>query len=185
MDPMVKKMFESIEEKYGKPVSEWVELVKASGLEKHGERINFLKKEHGFSHGFANLVVHEAKNPGIGAGTKPGDDELLEAQFKGKEDLRKLYDLVIAAVEKFGPDVDVSVKKNYVSLRRDVQFGILQPSAKSRLDVGLVLKEDDSSLEKAGSFNSMCSHRIRLEGIESPDKETIGWLKKAYETAKR
>ncbi len=185
MDPMVKKMFESIESKYGKPVSYWVGIIRSSGLEKHGERVNLLKKEYGFSHGFANLVAHEAKNPGFGDATKNDDNELLENQFSGKDNLRPLYNSIIKSVEKFGPDVEVAIKKNYVSLRRDVQFGILQPSTRARLDVGLVLKSDEPDLEKAGSFNSMCSHRIRLEEVDSVNKETIEWLKKAYDGAKR
>ena len=183
MDEMVQKMFASIEEKYGKPVSYWVQLIQSSGLEKHGERVNLLKKEHGFAHGFANLVAHEAKNP-VSEQTKSSTDELLVEQYKGKEDLKEVYDQLISEVEKFGNDVEVAIKKSYVSLRRDVQFGIIQPSTKTRIDVGLVIKNEEVPYEKAGSFNSMCSHRIRMTP-EVPVKDVVKALNTAYNEAKR
>lgn len=49
--------FPSIEKKYGRPISHWLDLV--SGLQgmKHMERVAWLKAEHGFGHGHANAVV--------------------------------------------------------------------------------------------------------------------------------
>jgi hypothetical protein len=38
-------------------------------------------------------------------------------------------------------------------------------------------------LEPSGSFNSMVSHRVRLDSGKGVDKELIGWLKQAYEQA--
>jgi len=52
---MVDKMIQNIEEKYGKPFNYWIDLLRKSGLEKHGQMLNLLKQEHGFTHGFANL----------------------------------------------------------------------------------------------------------------------------------
>jgi hypothetical protein len=184
MDEMVKKMFASIKEKYGYPVEYWVKVLEESGLEKHGERVNHLKKEHGFSHGFANLVAHEAKNRNLE--NKPvSDDELVDTMFKGKEDYRKLYESIIEQVKSFGDDVEIAPKKNYVSLRRDVQFAILQPSSGKCFDIGLVIKEHDTSLEQAGSFNTMCTHRIRIEDVPMPDTKIIQALKDAYNEARR
>ncbi|SEK19350.1 DUF4287 domain-containing protein [Streptacidiphilus jiangxiensis] len=49
--------FPAIEKKYGRPVSEWQELVRASPLTKHMELVAWLKAEHGLGHGHANAVV--------------------------------------------------------------------------------------------------------------------------------
>jgi len=49
--------FPSIERKYGRPVEEWLELVRRSPLERHGERVAWLKDEHGLGHGHANAIV--------------------------------------------------------------------------------------------------------------------------------
>ena len=85
----------------------------------------------------------------------------------------------------FGGDVEVAPKKAYVSLRRNKQFAIVQPSTAARLDVGLNLKGTAPAgrLELSGSFNSMVSHRIRLDSSQGVDKELIGWLKAAYDQA--
>lgn len=54
--------FPSIEQKYGRPISEWQELIRSSELTKHMELVNWLKSEHGLGHGHANaLVAHTLK----------------------------------------------------------------------------------------------------------------------------
>ena len=49
--------FPSIEQKYGKPMSHWFEIVKANDSMKHMEIVNLLKAEHAMGHGHANAVV--------------------------------------------------------------------------------------------------------------------------------
>ena len=49
--------FPSIEKKYGRPISEWKDLIRASPLTKHGELVAWLKTEHGLGHGHANALV--------------------------------------------------------------------------------------------------------------------------------
>lgn len=49
--------FPSIEKKYGRPIDEWKRLVRASGLPRHKELVDWLKREHGMGHGHANAVV--------------------------------------------------------------------------------------------------------------------------------
>ncbi|MGW0520676.1 DUF4287 domain-containing protein [Crossiella sp. NPDC003009] len=49
--------FPSIEAKYGRPISEWQELIRAAEPAKHGELVSWLKQEHGLGHGHANALV--------------------------------------------------------------------------------------------------------------------------------
>ena len=49
--------FPSIEAKYGRPIGEWQELIRASDLERHMELVAWLKDEHGMGHGHANALV--------------------------------------------------------------------------------------------------------------------------------
>ena len=110
----------------------------------------------------------------------------MEPEYAGaKAGLRPLYDQLLAAIQKFGKDVDVSPKKAYVSLRRNKQFALVQPSTATRLDVGVNLKgtEPTGRLEASGSFNAMVSHRVRLSKATEIDKELLGWLKQAYEAS--
>ena len=49
--------FPSIEKKYGRPVQEWLELVRAGPLPGHMELVTWLQTEHGLGHGHANALV--------------------------------------------------------------------------------------------------------------------------------
>ena len=182
-EEMAASMKANLKEKTGKTLPQWLKITKAAKLEKHGQIVKFLKTEHGMTHGFANLVAHETLG-GIPSAAS-GDDELVKSQYAGaKSELRPIYDALVAAVKKLGKDVDVSPKKSYVSLRRNKQFAIIQPSTKTRVDLGLNLKGTKPSkrLEAAGSFNSMVTHRVRVTDKKEVDAELKKWLKAAYES---
>jgi len=172
----------NLEKKTGKTLGAWIKIAKASKRARHGELVAFLKSEHGLTHGYANLVAHRTLKSAAG---DAAPDDLVATQYSGKKaGLRPIYDALIAKVNKLG-DVEVSPKKAYVSLRRAKQFAILQPSTASRLDVGINLKgvKPAGRLEASGSFNSMVSHRVRVEAVKDVDKELVGWLKQAYDAA--
>jgi hypothetical protein len=173
----------NIREKTGKPVSHWVEVVKKSGLKKHGEIVKYLKADHGFTHGYANLVTHQALKS---SADQQDDSDLVAQQYSGpKAELKPIYDKVIKAVQGFGKDVELAPKKAYVSLRRKKQFALVQPSTKTRVDLGINIKgkKPEGRLEASGSFNAMVSHRVRLESAADFDAKVKAWLKEAYEAA--
>ena len=154
------------------------------GDAKHGEIVQRLKTEHGLGHGYANLVAHSAK--GVLSEDAPAGDDLVGAQYAGpKADLRPIYDRLVAEIARFGTDVEISPKKTYVSVRRSKQFALIQPSTKSRIDVGIQLKGValHGRLEPSGSFNAMVSHRVKLEALGDIDAELVGWLRQAYDGA--
>ena len=49
--------FPSIEKKYGRPIAEWQELIRARNPAKHMELVAWLKSEDGRGHGHANALV--------------------------------------------------------------------------------------------------------------------------------
>ncbi|WP_342618883.1 DUF4287 domain-containing protein [Rhodoferax sp. GW822-FHT02A01] len=49
--------FPSIEQKYGKPIDHWLDLVRKNKDKKHMEIVALLKSEHGLGHGHANAIV--------------------------------------------------------------------------------------------------------------------------------
>jgi len=183
-EEMAAAMIANLKEKTGKDLPTWIEIVKKSGLEKHGAIVKMLKTEHGVTHGFANLIAHKAREAGSDA--PAGGDDLIAAQYNGaKAGLRPIYDAIIAKVKAFGADVEIAPKKTYVSLRRNKQFALIQPSTKTRVDVGIQLKGKAPSdrLEASGSFNAMVSHRVRVAEPAQVDDALIGWLREAYESA--
>lgn len=168
----------------GRALEEWLRVVAKDKLTKHGEIVAMLKGEHGIGHGYANLIAHRALKSSASAAEDPA--ELVEAQYAGaKAPLRPIYDSLIGAMAGFGPDVEASPKKAYVSMRRNKQFAIVQPSTATRLDVGINLKGHPTTarLEASGSFNSMVSHRVRLSAAKDVDAELIGWLRRAYDAS--
>lgn len=84
-----------------------------------------------------------------------------------------------------GSDVEIAPKKTYVSLRRNKQFAIVQAATKSRVNLGLNLKDVDSAarLEGGKVFSGMCTHRVRLNSPAEVDAAVVGWLKQAYNQA--
>ena len=78
--------------------------------------------------------------------------------------------------------MEISPKKAYVSLRRSKQFALIQPSTKTRVDLGLNLNSAKAigKLESSGSFNTMVSHRVRLESPGDVNKDVKAWLRQAY-----
>ena len=184
IDDMKDKMIANLEENTGTSLGEWIKNVEKSGIKKHKEIINYLKENHGLTYGFANMVALKARESWEGAPAQ-GDD-LIDAQYAGsKADLRPIYERLVAATLKFGSDLEISPKKAYVSLRRNKQFAILQPSTKTRLDVGINLKGKEATdrLEPSDSFNAMVSHRVRVTAETQVDDELIAWLREAYEEA--
>ncbi len=166
-------------EKTGKSLDHWIKVVRATKIEKHGEIIKFLKAEHGFTHGFANFVSLKAR---AADAASFDEKDLIEAQYKGKESLKPIYEHILGEVKKFGDDVEVATKKANVSLKTKKQFALVQPSTKTRIDLGLKLKgkEPQGRLENSGPFGAMCTHRIKLSQVSEVDAEVINYLKEAY-----
>ncbi|MFW5417934.1 DUF4287 domain-containing protein [Nocardiopsis sp. CNT-189] len=59
--------FPSIEKKYGRPVAEWLELIRSSPLTGHMELVSWLKSGHGMGHGHANALVAHVRAEDSGA----------------------------------------------------------------------------------------------------------------------
>ncbi len=172
-DDQLATMLANIPEKTGKPLAEWIDLIRQSGLEKHGEMMKLLKQEHGVTHGFANLIVSKARE---------SDEEidLVAAQYSGpKADLRPLYEEITAFAQSLGGDVELAPKKASVSLRRKKQFALITPATKTRIDLGLALKGDEPS-GRLENYNAMCSHRVRIESASDFDAEVKGWMTEAH-----
>ncbi|TAK13572.1 MAG: DUF4287 domain-containing protein [Anaerolineae bacterium] len=177
-------MIDNLPEKTGKSLEQWFKVLAASKLEKHGEMMKLLKGEHGISHGFANMICLIFREETAGT-PPPGGDDLVAIQYSKKQELKPIYDKLLAAALKLGKDVEVAPKKNSVSLRRKKQFALIQPTTKTRIDLGIQLKGQapKGKLEGGEMWNGMCTHRIQLTSPKDVDAEVLEWMKKAYEAA--
>ncbi|MHA7128378.1 DUF5655 domain-containing protein [Algoriphagus namhaensis] len=181
MDPG-QKMIENLETNTGKSLEQWVQLVQQQNLIKHGQILSYLKSEHGFTHGFANLVAHKALKSDAGSQEDP---DLMELQYRGKEHFKPVFEKLKSRIQAFGEDVEFVPKKAYVSVKRKKQFAMLIPATKTRFEIGINLKgqEPKGILEADTKTNGMCSHKIHLEAVEDLNEEVFDWLKSAYEVA--
>lgn len=169
----------------GKTLEEWVAFARKNGPPKHGLLVTWLKDNHGMTHGYANLVAHHTFKSDAVSKVAAGDDLVAESFAGDRAALRPIHDALLAGILPFGTDIEQAPKKGYLSLRRHTQFATLHPSTKTRFDVGIKLKgvEPAGRLEKAGSWNAMVTHRVRLESPAQVDAELLGWLRQAYEQA--
>lgn len=174
---LAQTMIDNMPEKTGKSLDDWQQIVATSGAAKHGEIMKVLKGEHGVTHGFANLIAQKC----IG-NLDVGEDELVANQYKGKAALKPIHDAIIDYVKGFGDELEIAPKKTSVSLRRKKQFALIQPSTKTRIDLGLNLKgvEPQGRLD---AMTGMCTHKIKLSAIGEFDRDVKAWLKQAFERA--
>lgn len=179
MDKALQTMINNMPEKTGKSLDEWKTVLKTRSFSKHSEAVNFLKKEHGVTHGFANTIVVLSKED------QATSEDLVTNQYKGKEGLQPIYDSLLSFVKNLGDDVVITPKKTTVSVIRKKQFALIKPATKTRVDLGLKIKDKPITdrLENSGPFGSMCTHRVQLTDAGQVDAELKAWLKEAYQKA--
>ncbi|MBT8205859.1 MAG: DUF4287 domain-containing protein [Eudoraea sp.] len=177
MDKALKTMIDNMPEKTGKSIDEWRKILKEKSFAKHSEGVKFLKSEHGVTHGFANTIVTLSKDE------DNSPDDLVKAQYDGKESLLPIYNELISYVKSLGNDVTITPKKGSVSIIRKRQFVLIKPATKTRIDLGFKLKDKPITerLENSGPFGTMCTHRVQLFDTKAVDDELKTWIKEAYE----
>jgi predicted transport protein len=177
MDKALQTMIDNMPEKTGKSLADWKTLLKGMNFAKHGEAVSFLKTEHQLTHGFANTIVLLSKDENTDA------DELVAKQYQGKESLFPIYEQLLHMMKNFGDDVTVTPKKDSVSFIRKKQFALVKPATKTRIDLGLKIKDKPTTdrLEHSGPFGAMCTHRVQVTDIGQIDLQLTEWLLEAYE----
>jgi hypothetical protein len=178
----LRSQLRNIEAAYGRPIDDWIGLIRDSGKRRHGEIVAMLKSDYGLSHGSANrvaLVALDAINPKTSA-----TDPAVDLYPGDKEGLLPIHGRLMALFHGLGTDIEIAPKKGYLSLRRRKQFAMIRPAAK-HVDLGLVLpgKPVGGRLESAATFNALFTHRVRVGSIGEIDDELASWLCDAYAAA--
>jgi hypothetical protein len=129
-----------------------------------------------------------AKLPG-----KDGDRDVYLAQaerwvedmFAGsKAGLRPLYDALIATCLSVADDVKACPCKTIVPLYRRHVFAQIKPTTRTRIDLGLALRDTraPARLIDTGGFKKgdRITHRIEIAAMSDIDADVMRWLKQAY-----
>ncbi len=180
VEEQIANQIANIEKATGRTLAGWLELIRGSGLEKHGQIVSMLKDEHGLTHGNANTLALKARE--AAAGGPQSDTDLVDSHYAGRNAaLKPLYHAVLAKVNTFGPDIELAPKKTYVSLRRRKQFALVGPAA-GELEVCLVLPGAEAN-PRLKPTTGMGTHKVRISDESGLDDELVGWLREAYEDA--
>ena len=187
VEKALETQIQNIQKKTGKTLAELAALVKASGLTKHGEIRDMLKRDLGLGHGDANTLVHTVlKSDGESAAKAAGastDDVLSEIYAGPKAALRPIHEKLMAELRGWG-EFEVAPKKGYVSLRRKKQFAMVGPATKTQVEVGLNMKElVGGGRLVAQAPGGMCQYKVRLSSVAEVDAELMGWVRAAFEAA--
>ena len=185
MDKALETQLANIEKRTGKSLAALAAIVTKSGLTKHGEIRDMLKRDLGMGHGDANTLVHVVlKSDGASAAAGKGSDAVLDEIYAGpKAVLRPIHDKVMAGVETFGP-FEIAPKKGYVSLRGKKQFAMVGPATKSQVEIGLNMKDVKPTARLvAVPPGGMCQYKVRVGDVREVDAELLGWLRRAYDAA--
>ena len=167
----------------GKSLDELFDIIRKSGLSKHGEIRDMLKRDLDMGHGDANTLVHVFRAQQEGAsGKEPGDP--LGSIYSGKKaHLRPIHDKLMGAIQKLGT-FEIAPKKAYVSLRRKKQFATIGPATQTRIDVGLNVKGLPSADRLiALPSGQMCQYKVQVTELADVDQELINWVRAAFDAA--
>lgn len=187
---MVQKWVETLPEKTGRSLDEWLALIQREGPPTEKERREWLKKEHRLGTNTAWWLAERAE----GKGLRDSDPELylqaaekyVEEMFAGsKAGLRPIYDKLLEVGLKTGKEAKACPCKTIVPLYRNHVFAQLKPTTRTRIDLGLSLgdmKVPKRLLETGGlAKGDRITHRIPITSLAEIDDEVKQWLKVAYD----
>jgi hypothetical protein len=187
LDKARETQLKNIQMKTGKSLADFREIIAKSGLSKHGEIRAMLIKKFGLGYGDANSLVHFALlsdgQSAAEASEAPLDQVLAEIYSGARAPLRTIHDRLLAAIHKCGA-FEIVPKKGYVSLRRKKQFAMIGPAGKGRIELGLNMKDmKPTSRLTALPPGGMCQYTVDLTDPAEVDKELIGWIRRAFDSA--
>jgi hypothetical protein len=186
---MVRSWIETLPEKTGRSLEEWLRLIEEQGPPDEKERRDWLKTEHRLGTNSAGWLAERS----VGKGEEDGDPDLylqsalryVDAMFAGREALRPVYDELLRLGLSLGPDVKASPAKTIVPFYRKHVFAQIKPATKTRVDLGFALKDTPATgrLIDTGGFakKDRITHRIPVASLAEIDGEVRRWLRTAYE----
>ena len=180
---MMNSVSDSMKERTGKTLEEWVEVVKVSGIDPLDQKSvrNWLKSEHGILQNSQWAIADAAAR--AAGWVRPSVEGYIYAQYQGeKAVLRPIFDALRETIEGLGEDVAVEGRGGYTPFVRKRQFAAVQVSTKTRVDLGLRFKEaPESALLSTSSLPGQSTNKVGLSSVEDITDELVGLIRLAYE----
>jgi hypothetical protein len=186
---MTQAIITAMKEKTGRSLEEWLAVVANDGPSTEKERVAWLKAKHGLGTNYAGCIAESSVGKGelfTAEGYLRLAGQYVEDLFAGpKAALRPVYDALLAAGLQLGKDVRVCPCKTFVPLYRDHVFAQIKPTTRTRIDLGLALKnaKTPKRLIDTGGFakKDRITRRIEISSVEDIDEEVRRWMQAAYE----
>ncbi len=171
-----------LERQSGQDLAAWNARIKAEAAPKDEPQLRAWLAERGVTGYPAMLLVFETF--GYPDYLQKDADLLIDEQYADRPALRPIFDRVLEVLPTVGA-VEVQARKTYVALLGPKRtFASVQPTTKTRVDIGLRLDgvQPEGRLEIAKSIGqSSMTHKVALSSPADLDDEALGWLRRAYE----
>ncbi|HEY7402346.1 MAG TPA: DUF5655 domain-containing protein [Candidatus Angelobacter sp.] len=186
---MFQKTLDGLKEKTGRNLEEWIRFVDKEGPATEKERREWLKSKHGLGTNYAWWIAERSVGKGDDGSPETylqQAEEHVEQMYSGaKEPLRPIYDKLLELGRSMGKDVKVCPCQTMVPFYRKHVFAQIKPTTRTRIDLGLALKDTKAPkrLIDTGGFakKDRITHRIEITSVKDIDAEVKKWLKTAYE----
>jgi hypothetical protein len=186
---IVESIVAGMQEKTGRTIEGWLDLVSHEGPATEKERRDWLKSTHGLGTNYASWIAE--LSVGKGEETNPegylrAAVEYVEKMYSGpKAALRPIYDALLETGRKLGSDVRVCPCQTIVPFYRNHVFAQVKPTSRDRIDLGLALKNTKTPkrLIDTGGFakKDRITRRIEIRALSDIDDEVRRWMTTAYE----
>ena len=188
---MVQKWLAELKEETGRPMEEWLALVKKEGPKDEKSRREWLKTKHKLGTNKASWIAERVEGKGwedTAEAYLKAAVQYVEEQYAGpKEKLRAIFDELLTLGKSIGDDVKACPCRTIVPLYREHVFAQIKPTTNSRIDLGLALTHYKGKFPKrivdTGGLakKDRITHRIEITGAKQLDGEVKKWLKTAYD----
>jgi hypothetical protein len=187
VDKATEAQLKNIQTRTGKTLDELFAFIRATGLAKHGEIREALKRDLGMGHGDANALAGaylKSDGEGVAQAAEAAPGDVAATLYTGpKADLLSIHEKLMAAIADLGP-FETAPKKGYLSLRRKKQFATVGPATRTRVELGLNMKGVPATKRLVRlPAGRMCQYKVDLTDVEGVDGELMAWVARAYDGA--
>lgn len=167
-----------LEQRTGEDVAAWMRRIRAEGPGDQAGLRDWLQARGVTGYARSLLIWERFGYPDF---LTASADQLIDGQYADRPQLRPIYDTLVEAAAGLG-EVAVQSRKTYVSLvspRRT--FARIQPTTRSRVDLGLRLegRTPEGRLRPSRIHDNM-PVEVRLERPDEVDAEVLALLDAAY-----
>ncbi len=189
---MFQNSLAALKQKTGRSLEEWITFVNKQGPATEKERRAWLKEKHGMGMNYAGWIAEQSLGKGDDGSPETylrNAEQYVEKMYSGgKETLRPIFDELLKLGRSMGADVKICPCQTIVPLYRKHVFAQIKPTTRTRIDLGLALKDTKvpKRLIDTGGFakKDRITHRIEITSLKDIDAEVKKWLKIAYDMDK-